>query len=284
MVVERPLVVVGKRGRRLPAEEVARQLEHIVGVAGFGGVGAEVVAELAGDGRRGAAERAVAPRRQRHQKGLVVEAMGKVEVHFLAGEGVQVGQRLGHAAVLAGQHLLHLGRAQAAGFLPCPVAELQGYRLRRFAVGVEVGVFQPGQHLMHGVPRHPAPVQIEARRVNPALRHAGEDAVFLRDAAHVARAPPRLALGQLGHQVIYPLFKARVAGGGIRQGAGREVVPQRVPRYALAFPAAVERRLGQQARVQPEAVQQPVGLQGKQVLLVALHRRLKGAGQQPHVA
>ena len=46
VVVEGPLVVVGVLGARVPAEEVPRQLEHVVGVAGLGRVRAERLGEL----------------------------------------------------------------------------------------------------------------------------------------------------------------------------------------------------------------------------------------------
>jgi len=41
VVVQRALIVVGILRTRVPAEEMSRQLEHVVGIAGFARVGAE---------------------------------------------------------------------------------------------------------------------------------------------------------------------------------------------------------------------------------------------------
>ena len=46
---------------------------------------------------------------------LVIEPQGELQILLLAGEGVEVGQGLVHAAVLVAEHRLHLLVAQPVG-------------------------------------------------------------------------------------------------------------------------------------------------------------------------
>ena len=94
---------------------------------------------------------------------------------------------------------------------------------------------------------------------------------------------------QLVDDVVDPLLHAGVAGGRVHQRRGAEIVTERVtvaadahPRL-LGLPAAVDRRLRLEARVDAEVVQQPIGLQREQIGEVALLRVEERAVEQAHV-
>ena len=332
------------------AEEHARELEHVVGVArlavGVGALGVEHVVhaevlplriaardigmvrrhalpehfcdgevlrrvhELAADGlsirREIAVERAddlgdggvgvlavqvvVVAHQHVLEEVFLVEHMGGCGVLFLPRDGIQIVHAVVHAAVLDGEHGALRAARPAAHALIHPVAQFGDDGERPLAARKRIGVQQPRDDLVHGVPRHPR-LRVDVR---PALLHVVELQLHVGGVQH-ARPPQKalfgavlgvvvaLALFQFAHHIFKPLGKAgalllRRARIGDRLRERREIVPHRMPADERALPAAAvaRRAVAAQRGVGVEVGKQPVGVQKEQIadLLFQTVRRI----------
>ena len=270
---------VPEEGRRIAITGVAGQFIKPRQPAQLGDLGVGVLAR-----------QFVAPLRQRQQNRLVIKAFAHGEEARLAGAGIGLGEGLVQPAVLAGQHLLHLVVAQAPQHADQVVGHLHRDVERFGVIGIKMGVEQALMHLMPGVERHPAAVQVEAVAADPVRAHLLEDdlavhrlAVALhRRAADIAVAVRDLTGGQFVEHVVYAPAEAFIARLGQHQRTGGHIVAEAVTGDAHRLPAAIDRALRRKARARAEIVQQTVGFEFQQVLRVAVHRPLPERVLQRH--
>ena len=222
----------------------------------------------------------VDPVRQRVEHLRVVEPLRGGQVPLLAGDGVQVGQRLGQAAELVLQHHLHLRVRQARGAPVHPVAEL-GRDVERLGVaGQLILVDQPGQVLVDHVIRRPD---------GPALLQPVEEDLGERrqvPGMEPGLARPGLHGGELADQVAPAGQRVGVTRVRVRQRERGHQVPGGVPAYfgRGPLPAAARLRRRGQAVVQPERAQHAVQIEERQVRGVPGLIIPEGAVEQFHVA
>ena len=172
MVVEGALVVVGVLGARVPLEEVARELEHVVGVAGLGRVRAQRLRELLLGREHLAVAVSADDVGSLLDHGVPEEARGGLE-RFLAGELVLArgADELGDLGVRvqAGQGVSPLGGRVQDGLVVEPLGELEVLGLA--GPGVEIR-----QGLVHAavlVAEHRLHLRV-AQAVGPRLDPVGE--------------------------------------------------------------------------------------------------------------
>ncbi len=216
----------------------------------------------------------VATGRQGVVIGSLHETTGESQVLRLARDGVEIGKHLIHAALLGVvEHLLHLllGELVTTPFAPA------GHAFKHFqglaVATVNIRFQQPGHDLVQGIVWGPN-------------RLAGLDPVDerLRVGAEIAAvAEGLLAFGQFGDDRIGPCLESLVTHAGVHQGTSREIMPQRVAAEFRAFPAAIGLARGGQSAGDTEHVQQPVRVEGQQVLPVPFHRLPKRPLEQTHV-
>ncbi len=183
--------------------------------------------------------------------------------------------------MLGPQHALELVVRHRRRRRGRPVRELlqdiEGQRAAR----VDVGIVQPGEDLVHRVPRD-ADELTAADGILELRRTVGER-------AHEPGSRLFLTSLQLPDDVVDALLHALVRSGRIHEGGRGEVVTERVavaadihPRL-LGFPAAVHGRLRFETCVHPKVVKHPVRLQREQVPEVPLLRVEERTVQQAHV-
>ena len=303
---------------------MARELEHVVSVAGLGGVrpqglgevflGAEMLAitvaadhvgafvdDRVPEEPRRAAERGVAGqfklaghadefgnlsvgmeaselvlvRRRGIENAVMIEAQGGFEIFGVSRHRVQFGQRFIHAAVFFAEHDLHLlvGKPGVAGF--DPVTEFSGHCQRLGVAGIFIHIEQAGENFVQGIIRRPN---------RTGLLHPVNEG--FREGAEVTVGEPGLACGEAGDDRVAFVLELTVTGAGVHEGAGAEIMADKMPaQFAMGFfPAAERLGGGGQSGVDAEIVQQAVHVQREQVGAIQITGMLEGAVQQLHVA
>ncbi len=229
--------------------------------------------------------------RERVDDRAVREPVRKRQPPAVAGVGIEVGRHLVHPAELGVQHPLKLRVAQPGqdALGPCGVLDLDVQR--RPVAREAVGVPQPGVDLVEHIPGRPEAVQVEAARVDGALRERlverlRRHAVPVELRADVPVAVRVLDGLQLAHQVIRPRLESRVARRCPHQADRRQVVPGDVARQltAAAVPAAVPVGLRLEARGLAQERHHAIRLERQQVLRVEILRALERPAGQPDVA
>ena len=200
----------------------------------------------------------VFPAGERIENRLMVKPSREHQIARVAGVGVEGCQHLVHAAMLAGEDLLHLLLVQAGQGLLIPVCQAARDLQRVRVAGQPIRVPQSGKHLVLGVVRHPKAVEIEARRADVAGRDFGERLAAACECCEIAVTARALAFSQLGDDVVHPFEKTRIAGGGPGEGATAQVVPERMAGDGLAFPSAVILSLRRKPGFDAETAQQAV--------------------------
>ncbi len=309
MVVERLLVEVHPlRGpARIGEEQLPGQLEHVVRVAALTrGVGQfardpvrrlevlavgiapdrvrvlthhevpEVDRDVAIPGRAGGVESAdrrdrlrdlrvrvetgqrVGVRGERVEDLGVVEILCSGQVRRVLGDLVEIEQRLPDATELGSQHLLALGVRQSAvsRLDPGRLAFQNGPRLR--VPGELIHVEQPRHDLVQRVIGRPDALPA-LQTIKKAFRVRGQKAVRL------------LAERELSDQIVALGLESGVARAGIGLRERGHDVPDRMPAQfrRRRLPAAARGGRRGQPGVDPEHVQQPVGVEEPQVGLGA---------------
>ena len=327
VVEQRPLVEVHRLRRWLPREDVARELEHVVGVARLGGGGAEVLGGFL-DGMEmlavavatnaiGTVQRHALPEelrhitelllarqlilarragdlgnlrvsvetvelvltaRQRVEAELVVERQRQLEVIGVAGNGVKVGERLIDAAMLVAERLLLLLMAELRDTQLQPVGHLHDNVERLLVAAVVVHVKQTGENLVERIVRRPDRLA-GVHAIEKRLRIGRQKAFVISLFRHRF-----LALRQLRDDVVHLRLELRVAGAGKHQRARRQIMPHAVAaQFALRiFPATIRLGCSRQSGHDAERMQQPVGVEVEQILLVAQHRLTERPVEQSH--
>jgi hypothetical protein len=230
----------------------------------------------------------VAVLEQRVHDRPVVEAPGHRQVARVSSQAVDLGEDVHHPPLLDLEHGLELGRPQPLGHRVHPVGEPERHRAGLLAAAQDPGVLEAVQHLVLGVPGHPGP-GLEGERPGNGLDLAVPEAaqgrqLDRRQGPDVTVAVGLLALGHLGDDVVDPRLEPRVPGGGVLLRYRRQVVAERVAGDPRRLPAAVDLALRRVPGVQPRVVEQPVGLDGEEVVRVALHGRLERAVEEADVA
>ena len=222
----------------------------------------------------------VDPVRQRVEHLRVVEPLRGGQVPLPAGDGVQVGQRLGQAAEFVLQHHLHLRVRQARGAPVHPVAELDRDVERLGVAGQLILVDQPGQVLVDHVVRRPDGLA----RLQPVEEDLGERGQVPGMEPGLAR--PGLQGGELADQVAPAGQRLIVAGVGVGQRERGHQVPGGMPAHLGAglLPASARLRRRRQAVVQPERAEHAVEIEEQQVRGVPALIGQERAVEQFHVA
>ena len=219
---------------------------------------------------------------QRTEDRVVVEDGSREgEVARVAGVGGEVGEDLVEAAELGFEDFLGLGVAEFFVDAGEVVGEA-AFDLEGLAVaGDAVGVAQAGEDLVQGVVGDPLVVEGKSGGFDLAGAEVFVDA--FGDRKDVAVAVGRLAGGEFGDDVVHALKRAGVAGGGVVECEGGEVVAERVAVDAAGLPAAVAFGLGGQAGLGAEAGEQAIGLHDlEQEAGVGLLGGEEGAVEQAH--
>ena len=228
----------------------------------------------------------------------VVEHLGGLQIPLVAGELVQTGHGLVHAAVLAGDvHAPHLGPllgSAGAQAVIHPQTQVLGHFQAGLVAGVDVAVKEASQQLVHGVVGSPdggvGGVLLQQSELvgrvgaeealapsggvlaPQLLSGAGGGAGGLKLAGHALGQ--LLELAHLGDHVIQLVFVGLVAGGGVglSQG-GHEVAGGVAAQQARGLLPAGEglSALGVLTEGGAEVVEHPVGVHDLQVLQGAAH-------------
>ena len=219
----------------------------------------------------------------------VRETSGRFQVGVMTGHLVGVGEDLVHAAVLIAQHLFHLIGRQAPGKVHSPVTELQEHVFGVGIAGIQPGISQTCVHLVDVVPGYP----VFPDDADVAGFDHGPQRNTVGHTTNIAHAPVRvlepvgfLAGLQFGQHVVHAFLASLIAGGGIMDGHGREVMTAHVT--VKAVPVGKTLGFFREAGFLSIRCQQAVNIVGKQRLNIAfngvLHRpvgdgdSLKGEG------
>ena len=213
----------------------------------------------------------VHPLRGRADHLHVIEPQRELEILLVAGQRVKVREGFVDAAMFDVEELLQLLVAELVGAGLGPVAELAGDGEGLRIAAIHLHIHQPGHDLVDLIPQ-------SQRRFAPR----GE---IIRLGVQVTRAQLVLALAKAGDNLVRVLPEPFVAGAGVHQRTGREVMPHELGATdpARGHPAAIRLGGGRQPCVEAEAVQQPVRLKRQQIRTIELHRVLERPGEQPHV-
>jgi len=212
----------------------------------------------------------VAVRDERVEHGLVVEAFRSGQVLRIAGDGVEIGQRFVHASVFHAEHPLHLFVVQTGGDRHAPVAQTDEQLASLLISGLEIGVAQTGEGLVHVVPGNPLLVD----RGHVSSGDGAPELAAARHATEVAVAEGVLAgleFGEHAGEARAQLAVGRVLAGGDHVRERGEVVAGGVTVEAAALPVAVGLRLDRQARFAAERRDEPVGIEREQVFAIRGH-------------
>ena len=201
------------------------------------------------------------------EKFFLVEGLGGAEGGVVAGEGVEVGEDLVHAALLGLEGSLHLFPGETVDAEPDPIGHLGGAGEGLGVAGELVGIEEPGHDLVERVPRGPdalAGFHAVDEGFGKGREVAGMGAGFGQGG---------LAFGKAGHDGIGALLEPVIAGGGVHEGAGGEIMADDMAaQFAIrGFPAAVGFGGDGEAGVDAEVQQQAVRVQTQEILLVAPH-------------
>ncbi len=228
--------------------------------------------------------------RERVDDRLVVEVVRQRQPALVAGVGVEIGEHLVHAAELGGEHPLRLRVVELRddALDPRRVLDLD---VERCAVAREaIRVAQPGEDLVDDVPGGPEAVQVESAGADDAAAQLLEADLAVHAVLVGLRADVAVALFvlhglQLGDEVVGALLEAVVAGRGVHQADGRQVVARDVAGELAArpVPPAVALGLRLEAGALPEKGHHPVHFEREQVVAVQVLGVLERPAGQPDV-
>ncbi len=213
---------------------------------------------------------------------LVAEAFGECEVGGVLREGENVGEDFVHAAVFGAEHALEGVIGHVLGDVGGPVGEFDEDVFGEGAGGEEVGVAQAGHDFVKGIPGDAGGAA--------AVDHVLDLGVVVGEGVDKASLGGVLAFFEIGEDVIDAIFNFVVAGGGVHEGSGSEVVTQRMTMAADVrpgadrFPTAIDIGLGLQAGVDSEIVEHAVGFELQEIVLVALLGIEEGAVEEADVS
>ena len=211
----------------------------------------------------------VAPRGQRIDEALLLEAVAGFGPLIVIGGGREVVEHFGHAAEFVVQDLLHVGFALGGAPPVGPSGHALHHLKRLFVVGQAVHVVEPGHDLVDGVEGRPGKsghAGIGGARLAGEVVEAVEQ--FGGKRAEVSAAQFLLALGHSGDHLIALGLGLFVARRSVELRAGRkEVAGEVAAQFGAAFPVGggfpAAERLAHIARresgILAEVVQQAVG-------------------------
>ncbi len=210
----------------------------------------------------------------------MVEALRDGQVPLVPGDGVEVHQRLGQAAVLHGQDPLHVRVRQRGGPPVHPVGQPRRDVDRLVAPRELVLVDHARQVLVDHVVRRPDPAGLAC--LQPVEELFGERRQVAGGVPGQRGRP--LQLREFADEVRPGRLAARIPGVRVADREAGQQVPDGVAAHqrVRAFPAAARAGGGRPPVVQPERVEHPVRVEEPQVAqvpqLVVPERGVK----QPH--
>ena len=271
---------VAADGYRAPAGHVLPEQERGAVPLGIAReVGYALEAYYFGNLRVGVhAGQGVAAFEQRVEQRAVRESLCQTQISVVTRQGIDVGEHLVKAAVLADEHPLHLFVAEVAGQVDHPVGKGNQHGAGLVDAGHGAGVAQSDV-----VERHPIVMQVERAHGERAVGHGLPKGFASRHSAQIAVARGGLALGQLVYHIVEPRADAVVAGGGVHKRERRQIVTADVAVEAGALPVGIVGRLGLQAGRLAIGGQQTVGVETEEVGDVETTGALKFAAGDAHV-
>ncbi len=153
-------------------------------------------------------------RRQRVEKNLVVKAAGQGKIIGVSGDRIQVGQDLGHAAMLNPQHFLNGLVIKLIKAHRDPGGHLLGDVERLFVSAIEMHVKKAGHDFVQRVPGCPDTLPFD-HPVDELLRISAQVAAF---------SEGLLAPGEFGDKGIGFPAERYVPGARIGEGTTRKIV------------------------------------------------------------
>ncbi len=208
----------------------------------------------------------VLPIGQRFQNGPVMEPARESEVPRILCIGVQVRKRLVDAAMFRGEYLLHLFVGQVLKRQLIPIGQLAFDRQGVGVAAQAIRITQPGQQFMQRVVGNPTPIQVEPGGANVASCDLRKNSLAVRNGGQVPGSQRCLASFQFRNHVVHAFQKSDVAGCGIRDRTGAQVMARAVSRNALRFPTAVVLGFRCETGFFAEVGQQPIGFKLQQVI------------------
>jgi hypothetical protein len=205
----------------------------------------------------------------------VREASRLSQVLLATGQRPELGESIGHATELRGQHLLERLVGEPSGDRQPPVRHGGGHGQGALRAAEGRGVEQPGEGLVQVVQRYPPPVEGEGVRIDLTGRQLLAERASTRHAAEVAGAHRLLTPVEDVQHVLHALLQADIPGGRPELGARREVVPAHVTAEPVTLPVPVHGGRRLQARLAQVGRTEPVGIQGEDVADVGVLRGLE---------
>lgn len=218
---------------------------------------------------------------QRTQDLLVVETPCEIEVSSVAGQHVDVGQRLGHASVFANQDPRHLLVGEPGDQIIEPVGKAdqhgQGLRVGRIPADID----QTGKLLVQGIERHPASVEVETLGTDVAAGEFGKQVPAPLEARQQTGALPFLTLGKGIDAIVDPTQAHGVARRCIHHRQGRKIVSESMARSPGVLPPAVSGNGCLQPRLGAETRKETVGVHRQEPAAVHLLGMEERAARDP---
>ncbi|MBA7701557.1 hypothetical protein ES703_110297 [subsurface metagenome] len=210
---------------------------------------------------------------ERFDEGAVFELIRKVQPALVPRVRIKVDHDLVHASKLGVQHTLYLACIERRENAFRPFGELDFEFQSLLIPCVAIGIPEAGVRLMQGVPRRPQAVQVEAGGFDFSLGYtfhelSAVDAIPVDYGAQVPIAPLVLNFLEFGDNIIRSPFEFLIAGYGVHQADGGEIMPGNVARQLAAVhgvPASVALSLGFQASANTVAGKHTVRFQLKQI-------------------
>ena len=203
---------------------------------------------------------------QRAEQGPVEEAPCQGGVAVRAGDVGEVRQHLAHPAELRAEHGFVGVVVHPRRHLVPPVGQPPDGGQGQVRTGVPVGVQQAGEELVQVVPRHPGATELERVPLHLPRGHPLPQPHAVGDAADVAGAQGVLALDDALNQTFDHGPRPGVVRHRAHESGARQRVPDGVAVETGVLPVAVGLGDRRQAGLAPQGREEPVGVEGQQVV------------------
>ncbi|MEI8043556.1 MAG: hypothetical protein WCL11_19255 [Verrucomicrobiota bacterium] len=213
---------------------------------------------------------------------VVTETPGESKVTRIACQGVNVRQRLRHATVLDRQHFLHGSCVQFGDDFRTPLGQIRQHWKRRLESAATIGINQPGENLVHVVPRNAAHIVETASRLEfqLALLEFSPSLLALGHTSAISVPVRPLTFFQTGNQIGNAFEHALVTRDLPHHAAGAEMMTHAgaiiEDGHGQRFP------LCRQTGFTPGVSQQSVGIDREDPFKHRITRRFERAVQQLH--
>ena len=221
---------------------------------------------------------------QRAEQGPVEEPPCQGGVAVRAGDVGEVRQHLAHPAELRAEHGFVGFVVHPRRHLVPPVGQPSDGGQGQVRTGVPVGVQQAGEELVQVVPRHPGTTELEGVRLHLPRGHPLPQPNAVGDAPDVAGAQGVLALDDALNQTFDHGSWPGIVRHRAHESGTRQRVPDGVAVETRVLPVAVGLGNRRQAGLAPQGREEPVGVEGQQVVQGGGLRVQERAGEKAYRA